>query len=148
MADLNELFSLETTQRVVLEHPATFEPLLNDKGDEMAVFLWGQDSAPMRAVEKMISNDMLERASRARGGRFKMDATSTERYTRQRFLARLDGWENFVMNGKPFVYDDKAKAAIFDDPKFGGLRRQVELAASDDLNFLATSSDETTSPKT
>lgn len=148
MADLSELFSLATTQRVVLEHPVTFEPLLNDAGAEMAVFLWGQDSDPMRTVEKMISNDMLERASRARGGRFKMDATSTERYARQRFLARIDGWENFVMGGTEFAYDAKAKAMIFDDPKFGGLRRQIELAASDDLNFLATRSTESTSPKT
>ena len=138
--DLMDMMAVKTAQPIELEHPTTYEPVLDDKGKPATVSVWGPQSPPMNAVEKSISNDMLERASRSRGGRFKMDAASTERYARSRFMARIDGWAGLSMGGKPFTYNDANKTLVCDDNKFSLVKQMFEAAFTDDSAFLATNS--------
>lgn len=135
--DLSDLFSTDTPTAMTLENPKTFEPLIGAGGKPMQVMLLSSDSEAARAAEKRVANDMLERASRARGGRFKMDADASERYARQRFLSRLAGWENLVVDGKPFPFNEENKSRVYDDRKFGLIRRQIEAFMVDEGNFLA-----------
>jgi hypothetical protein len=137
--DLSALFSVDAPTVMTLEHPQTFLPLIGTGGKPMQVMLLGSDTEAVRAVEKKIANDMLERASRSRGGRFKMDSDTSDRYARQRFLARIAGWANLVVAGKPFDFSEDNKVRLYDDLKFGPIRRQIEAFMADEGNFLATS---------
>ncbi len=138
MADLSDLFSSETPVWMTLENPNTFEPLTDPNGKPMRVSVWSVDSEAVRAAEKRIANDMLERASRVRGGRFKMDADSTERYARARFIARIAGWENLVLGGQEFACTEENKAKLYDRRELGPVRRQIEAFFGDEGNFLPT----------
>jgi hypothetical protein len=134
MADLTDLFSVDTPVSIPLENPLTFEPLTDETGAAAVVLAWGPDSPPMREVEKQIAAEMMELASRSRGRPLKLDS---EKYARKRFLARIDSWQNLTLGGMPFAYTAEAKATIWDDPKFGRIREMFETAVSDNSAFLA-----------
>jgi hypothetical protein len=140
MSDISDLFASETPVSFGFENPVTFEPLLNGEGKPMTVDLWSGDSEAARAAEKIISNDMLERVARTRGGRFKMDAALSDSYAKRRFVSRIAGWANWTLNGKPFECTPETKEAVFSEPKFGVLRRQIEAHMGDESGFLATTS--------
>ena len=134
MTDLNELMSVPTPVTIPLENPVTFEPVLGLDGLPATVSAWGPDSEVMRDVERQISSEMTDAAVRARGRPPKFDQ---EKYNRRRFLARIDSWDNLVLNDQPFLYDTAAKARIYDDPKFGRIREMFVNATTDNEAFLA-----------
>ena len=134
--DLADLLSTEEAVWYTLEHPVTYEPLTDDKGNLMRVALLGPDSAPAKAVEQKISADMLQRVSKSRRGRLDMTSEMTESHARRRFMARVSNWENLVLGKKPFVYNDENKTKLCDDPAFGPIKRQIEAALGDDQLFI------------
>lgn len=133
--DLNLLLSTDKPVEIPLENPVTFEPLLDDYKNPATLIAWGPDSEVMRAVEKQISAEMMELASRSRGRPFKPDVA---KYNRNRFLARIDGWIGLNLNGVPFEYTADTKAQVYDDPKFGLIRQMFETALADPAAFLVT----------
>ena len=132
--DFNELLSVDTPVAIPLENPITFEPVLDAEGNVATVVAWGPDSEVMRAVEKQISDEMMDKASRSRGRPFKVEA---DKYARRRFLARIDSWNNLVLGGVPFAYTAEAKATICDNPKFGRVKEMFDNAITDNAAFLA-----------
>ena len=134
MTDLNELLSATGAVTIPLENPFTFEPVLGPDGLPATVTAWGPDSAVMRDVEKQITTEMTDTAIRARGRQPKYDQ---EKYNRRRFLARIDSWDNLVLNGQPFLYDAANKARLYDDPDLGRIREMFINATTDNEAFLA-----------
>lgn len=137
MTDLADLMtSPESPAWITLEHPTTFKPLADPNGNLMQVAIWGPDSTAVRESERRISAEIMERAARSRGGKFRSSPQMIESNDRQRFMSRVANWKNLVLNSEPFVYSEANKAMIYDDPKFGFIRRQIELAFGDDGAFL------------
>ena len=136
MTDLNDLLISDAPVAHQLEHPMTFEPLTNKKGEPMEVLLLGPDAEAAKIVERKISADMLQRASRSRKGRLELTPEITEAHARRRFLARLAGWNNLELGGKKFEYNDANKNAVYDEAKFGMIKRQIDAALADDAAFL------------
>lgn len=138
MPDLNTLLlTTDVPVWVSMEHPDTFEPMVDADGLVAQVALWAPDSDVMRKLEQQLSNDMLDRAARTRGRGVRIDSDLTEKYTRTRFLTRIADWRNLTLGGEPFDCTDATKAQIYDDSRFGLVRRMIDNAAADSTAFLA-----------
>jgi hypothetical protein len=134
----NDLSLLMSTDRAIdlpLEHPLTFDPIKDADGEPALLSTYGPDSDVLRLVEKQITAEMMELASRSRGRPFK---PPVDKYNRQRFLARINGWVGLEFGGVSFDYTAENKALVWDDPKFGIVRTMFENAMSDPAAFLTS----------
>jgi hypothetical protein len=110
--------------------------MVNEKGEPMTVMLLSGDTKAAQMAEQQIAGDYLKRAARTRNKGLEITPEMTEAHERIRFRARVVGWGGWMLNGKPFEFNDANMTALLEEQRFGVLKRMIQTLLNDDALFL------------
>jgi len=134
MFDVSTLAAEECFQ-IILNHPATGEPLDGEGGKPCAVTVYGPGSKPFAAAKAAASNRAVKRL-RAKGS-VESSAEEDAAATASFLAAVTKSLDNFTYkDGEPGPAMFKA---LYLDPGMGWLAEQVNNGAGDWANFTAKS---------
>jgi hypothetical protein len=126
--------------RITEQDTATLE-LLDPKEKTplgVAFTLAGPEHAKRRALTLTYQRMMRKQFSRA--GRAQLQDPTEDREQETDLLVTCTlGWTTFDLEGKPYAFSDANARALYENPKFAWLRRQVKAALEDFELFIASS---------
>ena len=138
LKSLNILAPAESGTEVELEHPATREPLVDDKGTPWIIEVRGEDSETVRRVIKKQHDKRMDRARKGQKGGSDADLSESEQV--QKLVAATIGWSGLVMDGEPYPFNAQNAHRLYSDPGFYWIVEQVQQAMSDRARFFTNGS--------
>ena len=128
--DLMNLTPTSDTLDVVLVHPSTLEPLLNDDKSEMTITMYAPHSKEYKAAVHIQTNKRLKQVQ----GKKKADITSEsiEEATLEVLVKATKSWNNTYDGKKPECCAETAKEVY---EKVFWIKDQLEEASTDLLDF-------------
>lgn len=114
-----------------LLHPVTSKPLFADPAQKkpMTITVLGSDGERFNELRRELIDDRIAKLQDQR----KPDMRSIEDAAIEHLASITIGWENLIVDGKPFEYS-KANARKLYQQKW--IREQVERFANNRANFL------------
>lgn len=128
--DLSTLALRDTTE-YQLRHPVSDELLFADeeKTQPITAVLYGASSKQHRSAITAMQNKLIKR------GKFKSSAESMREDAIDLLVACTEQFVNLTYNGAP-VDNDAAIRALYTDPQYGWIKKQIEDAVEDTAAFL------------
>ena len=117
---------------VILQHPATDEPLMDDQGNKMWIEVYGQDSRHYKGVQHSQTNRRLQKAQRS-GGRASVTAEQQESMALELLAKCTKGWHIILGGEAPECTEDNARELYQNYP---WVRDQVDAFMHDRKAFL------------
>lgn len=117
--DLNDFLPKSDTTEVILVHPKTQEPLLNDDGSEMTIEVWLPHSKHSKDIRYSQADELIAEGKKG------LKTAESERLQLTILAKSVKAWDITFKEQKPEVSFDVAYQ-LFDD--FAFIRRQVEEA--------------------
>lgn len=117
--DLNDFLPKSDTTEVILVHPKTQEPLLNDDGSEMTIEIWLPHSKHSKDIRYSQADELIAEGKKG------LKTAESERLQLTILAKSVKAWDITLKGQQPEVSFDVAYQ-IFDD--FAFIRRQVEEA--------------------
>jgi hypothetical protein len=117
--DLNDFLPKSDTTEVILVHPKTQEPLLNDDGSEMTIEVWLPHSKHSKDIRYSQADELIAEGKKG------LKTAESERLQLTILAKSVKAWDITLKGQQPEVSFDVAYQ-IFDD--FAFIRRQVEEA--------------------
>lgn len=130
--DLKDLKPKGETTTLTLVHPATFEPLTTDKGDNMTVTVHLPFSKRYKEVQNEQTNRRIQKASNTRGRGVKVTAEDIENSALELLSKITESW-TIVLEGKTPPCNPDIALNIYRE--FPWIREQVEEALLDTASF-------------
>lgn len=116
-----------------LRHPTEQTPL------GITFILAGPEHDARRDLDQQAQRRMRSRFSRT--GQVQLDDPEEVREQVTRYLVGCTlGWRYLVIDGKPTDHSDAAAKALYENPRYAWIRRQIRAALDAQENFIRSSS--------
>ena len=139
LKDLNVSAAAKRGTVVVLEHPATGKPLIDDKKEPYFVEVLGEDSPEVRRIDRRHADNKTERMSRGKlTSALSQDRLEEERV--ERLTVATLRWKLPPLNGETLEFNEKNARTVYGDDEWAWIPEQVEKAMRDRTRFFSTGS--------
>jgi hypothetical protein len=129
--DLLDLKPKSDTIEVILNHPATLEPILKADGTEMSITVYAPHSKVYKDALHEQTNRRLQKAQKTK--KFSMTSEEVEQSSLE-VLARVTKEWDIVLGGKTPKLDIQSATELYRD--YPWIKDQVEEAVNDNASFL------------
>lgn len=129
--DLLDLKPKSDTIEVILNHPATLEPILKADGTEMSITVYAPHSKVYKDALHEQTNRRLQKAQKTK--KFSMTSEEVEQSSLE-VLARITKEWDIVLGGKTPKLDIQSATELYRD--YPWIKDQVEEAVNDNASFL------------
>lgn len=128
LADLKLSELADKGAKMIVTHPTTEEPLLDDNGEKMWIRLVGQDSKQFRQASARIANREIKKRKSSR------TVEKSEQNAIELLVACTLDWHLQVDEDSPTDFSSDAAEIVYDEHNW--LREQVDFFVGDRANFL------------
>lgn len=129
---LKDIGTVKETTDVLLYHPATSEPLMNEDGTQMSVTIHGPYSPVYKKINHDQQNRRLMKAQRT-GGKLNLTAEEIEASSMDLLVKCVADW-NITLDKKPEPFSQEMVREVFTN--YPWVREQVDSAFADTRAFL------------
>jgi hypothetical protein len=129
--DLLDFKPKSDTIEVILNHPATLEPILKADGTEMSITVYAPHSKVYKDALHEQTNRRLQKAQKTK--KFSMTSEEVEQSSLE-VLARVTKEWDIVLGGKTPKLDIQSATELYRD--YPWIKDQVEEAVNDNASFL------------
>ena len=119
---------------MILEHPATGDPLEQENGDPVVITLLGMDSKAYREKNRDFQRERI--AKMARNRKKTIDYTMSDEDACELLAACTKGWSGIDADGKPLEFSKEAAYDLYMENNW--IREQADVFIGDRANFFTS----------
>lgn len=128
LSDLKLSELADAGAKMIVTHPVTDEPLLDDDGEKMWIRLVGQDSKQFRQASARIANREIKKRKTSR------TVEKSEQNAIELLVACTIDWHIQVDDDEPTKFSTEMAEIVYEEHNW--LREQVDFFVGDRANFL------------
>lgn len=134
MIDLKNLSVDPDNQTATLQvtHPVTFEPITDDEGNQVTIFLHGPDSAELKQVRRKWQNKQLNDSMKRR--KMNISAEQLESQALEILITATKDWQHLAFEGEELPCTPANVRKIYTSLPW--LKDQVDEFINERSNFL------------